>query len=94
LRVPSAAVVSRSPGDRRDRGEPLAQRARQVGHRGDVGGEPLVQPLRDLLAAKRLLAQPGEEAGQRVRREIEQVGHRRRDRGRVLPGPSIILQRL
>ena len=60
-----------------DRGEPLAQRLREVGHRAEVVDEPLVHPARHLPRAKRLLAEVGEERGEAGGVEVEQVDHGR-----------------
>ena len=41
----------------------------------DVAGQALVHPVRDLLRAKRLLAEAGEEGREACGVEIEEVGH-------------------
>jgi hypothetical protein len=64
-------------------GEPFAQRARQVGHRCDVVGEPLMHPMRDLLRAIRLLAKVGEKSRKARGVEIEQVDHGRTQRSKT-----------
>ena len=47
---------------------------REIGHRREIAGEALVDPPRQLLRAKRLLARARTECGERCRVEVEEVG--------------------
>jgi hypothetical protein len=51
----------------------VAQRARQIAHRVEVGGALLVDPAEQLRRAEALLAELFDERGQPVPVEIEQV---------------------